>query len=240
MIRCLFLFFSLLCSFSINAFQVEIEDPIYSSVNDKQMAVSIINSGDETIALQVKVFERTFNQAGVEDYSKPYPLVTAFPQNIIVSPNSTELVTLVWNSNKMPKTEVPLRVVAKQVPIQFNSGDAPALNVMFAMVKSIYIRPENAKANIKLDSFKWQEKKQQLTLTVDNKGNRGIIADRIILDIDGKEALISTFTDDENSVGLMNRPNLLAGEVRDISVNIDSNQFKTINKITIKKVIQVQ
>ena len=87
----------------ILAFEVKLDEWVFRSTDTTQLPMSIINPDDEPLAVQVKLYRRSFDIDGMEDYSEPFNDIVAFPENVIVMPKSEELVSLVWANPVMPK-----------------------------------------------------------------------------------------------------------------------------------------
>jgi len=215
------------------AFEVELKQPTFHSSAQTQLPMTIINPGDRPLALQIKIYTRAFDEAGEERLTGVYPEIEALPANVIVGAESKEIVALLW-TGEMPKQQIPLRIVLTQLPIDF--GDAPkgpSLQVMFELIKSLYITPPNSQADIKLLSFDWDETTQTVSLLVDNQGTAALQSNRWELKIDGKTLPVYAYQDaEERLFGYTPQANLLAGERRRIPITIIADSpLSAVNKV---------
>jgi len=240
-LRKILLFFIIIVLFSsmniANAFDVDLKQWTFYSTEKRNMPMYVANISDKPLALQIKIYTREFNVEGEEFLTGIYPDIEVLPSNVLVNANSKSLVTLLW-TGKMPKEEVPLRIVVTQLPIDFGYNDSSSLKMMFESVKTLYIKPPNSKPDMKLISYEWDSKEQMLYVLVENKGTASLFSDYWEIKLDDKLINVYPYDDVKDIVfGKTSQANFLAGEIRRIPIQIVSDKpLLSVNKVELVEI----
>ncbi len=226
----------------VHAFDVDLKRWTFHSTTKKHLPMYITNPEDVPLAVQIKIYTRSFDEAGLESLTGIYPGIEVLPANVIVDAESKELVTLLWTEEMLPAQEIPLRVVVTQLPIDFNNGsnNSSSLKMMYESVKPLYIKPPNSYPDIKLLSYEWNKETQILNILVENRGTASLFTKYWRLKINDDITLyVYSYKNnvDDKIFGYTPQANFLAGERRKIPIQIITNSTLTnVNKVELIKI----
>ncbi len=133
------------------------------------------NPGDQRIAIQLSVHSRFVNEDGEEQLPATSDF-TIFPHQLILKPKESRVVRITYVGPKKLIREVAYRVVAEQMPVDLKAKEIQAgarLKFLIKYQTSVYVRPEGAKPQLKVESVRALEKEgkdRELELVVMNDG----------------------------------------------------------------------
>lgn len=109
------------------------------------------NKKPEKVAVQITLYKRGIDKRG-EETRTPTDLLSVFPEQVILMPDQKRTVRVTWNGPEEVPVEEAFRLVAEQMPVELQSKKPEKSGIQFLMkyVASIYIQPENPKANVVL------------------------------------------------------------------------------------------
>lgn len=201
-----------LVSISASAFQLSPMVIHFSPEGSKKTQVlTLENSSNEKVPLQIEAFTRTTDTKG-DEVRKPTSDFVIYPEQVVLLPGEKRNVRLTWGGQLEGSQEKAYRIVATQVPVNFKEKNAQSkkagvsLNFLLQYVASAYVVPEGARPNVKIKSVKLiDDKKIELSLKNEGSAHSVLRVKELVL-LDGKKKLIqlSTVKEIESS-------NLLAG-----------------------------
>ena len=219
------LLFMLICfvSFGLSAFKFEpiIQDFTPSGINSRRSFL-ITNSDSEPIAVKISMVYRDMDLNGKEALTDASDVFFIFPSQLIVQPESNQIVRVQWLGNSTVTTEQPFRIIAEQLPINMNR-DQSGVNILLAYHGSIYVVPDEFSFGIEVLSVKKDKNEAGediLQIELENTGNTHMILSNPEIQISDSSAVFQeksfTLTADE-LIGLTDQ-NILAGKKRLFSV----------------------
>ncbi|HEY9627569.1 MAG TPA: fimbria/pilus periplasmic chaperone [Coleofasciculaceae cyanobacterium] len=149
--------------------------------NNATHAYNVVNDKDERVAVEITVVERNVDANGTESYIPAEDDFLIYPAQMILEPNTTQVVRVSWLGDPEPEQELAFRLVAEQLPINLVDPDAPILvqpvgqvQVLLRYLGALFVRPEGVQAAVQIESVTAQSG-EQATPTVSinfiNQGN---------------------------------------------------------------------
>lgn len=121
--------------------EIELDD------GQPRLTYTISNDSSRPIAVQISVARREISVDG-EESREPADEMLAYPSQLVVAGGETRTVIVEW-SGSQTEVEIPYRVIAEQVPVEF--GDDPEARARIKMnlryVTSLYVRPPETSPN---------------------------------------------------------------------------------------------
>lgn len=202
----------------------------------------INNDKDEVISIEVEVTSRSIDISGKEERKSTNDL-KAYPLQFQLKAKEIKNIRVVWTGKKDIKTEMPFRLIVRQLPIKTskdeNNAQGGQIKFLFEYVASIYVRPSNVKPKLVVESvIQDKEKEDSVLLTIKNEGTEHIVLKNI-------EIMLSKMDDsnqikiDEKQIEQYLNENILAGSSRAFSIKtppeLKDQQSKINAKIKIKE-----
>ena len=175
------LFFSLFLQ-NLWAFKLVLIDS--NLVLDKGVAATtatIVNDGENMIAIEAKPLVRTYNPDGTENLDMLAENLIIIPSQMIIAPNGEQVVSIRWTGGNDISIEQSYRLLIEYVSVSDDKlqGLSPedqkaSMNIIYRIAKSFYVTPKGAKANIVLNEAKktQSEDGEMLHLSIENIGNK--------------------------------------------------------------------
>lgn len=144
-----------------------------------------------------------------------------------MKPQSSQTVKIRWEGKKDLDKELCYRVLVKQLPVDFENGsdgEGGSLKILFKYKGSIYITPEVARPNVKLESVKIEKREdgdKHVQLLFENKGTRHAILDK--LEIRLTDARDSEYVFSGEELEGISGQNILPGKERVFSFPLPSD-----------------
>jgi fimbrial chaperone protein len=117
---------------------------------------------------------------------KPTDLFAIYPSRIILDASSVQIVKVQWKGPFDVSMEQNFRIIAEQVPVDFNGPKPVNIRILIRYMGAIYITPSNAVPNVVLDSVKHDT--QNLAITLYNKGNAHVLMSNLTLQVKTSES----------------------------------------------------
>lgn len=185
---------------------------------------TVSNDGNRPIAVRIEFAHREIDTHGNETLRDASNLFTAFPQQMVVQPNSQQIVRVQWRGSPAVGQEQAFRVIARQLPVAFEQEQRDVnINIMFVYQASVYVTPPQKQPQLVMDSVRRTYDDQgnpQLTLEVNNRGNVHVIVGNPSVTVrsrqDGRTSSQVTLQGD--ALTGLNGSNILAGNRRIVSI----------------------
>jgi len=167
------------------------------------------NTDNHDIAVKVSMVTRTMDEHGHETYSPASADFVVFPSQIVLKPNSSQVIRVQWRGPATLAVEQNFRIIAQQLPVDFGQSveQGGNIHILFQYLGSIYVTPADAKPDVVVQSTKAgvdSHGKQGLLLTLRNNGTAHALLNELTLMVSGKAA-------DGNEVKLSFGPAELGG-----------------------------
>ena len=113
------------------------------------------NESSNQVAFQVTIVSREMNLDGEETLKPATNLFTLFPPQGVIGPGQSQSVRLVWRGPSRPAEEQCFRIVAEELPVNFNPAEPgrAQIRILLRYRGTIYIRPKKARAELKVESL---------------------------------------------------------------------------------------
>tara|TARA_Y100001970_G_scaffold43778_1_gene54648 strand:+ start:35593 stop:36372 length:780 start_codon:yes stop_codon:yes gene_type:complete len=174
---------SILAGFSVN-----LKDRIIDLKKGSQStSLQLSNNGENPIAIDVRIMRATFDSYGKESQDEiGEDLFLVYPNQLILMPGETEFTKISWLGPSDLESEVMFRVVSSETPLNLQpntptednpDGRTGRVSVLLRYVNSLFIKPDNALANLELLPFELKTNDvgdTVLRFTLLNKGNSHI------------------------------------------------------------------
>jgi len=157
-------------AFSVDPMTVELSPTGAGAV----VSFRVINDTDTPVAVVVSVLTRAMAEDGTELNEPAGELFAVLPSRIVVDPKSVRVVKVQWRGDISLPFERAFRVVVEQVPVDFSSGQASGIRIMFRYLASLYIVPPDARANVLVTAVEpgLRDDAPGLWLTLRNEGDK--------------------------------------------------------------------
>jgi len=139
--------------------------------NGSAKSFRVENESSNRVAFQISMQTRDMNEAGEENLKPAGELFTVFPPQGVIAPGQSQTVRVVWKGPGDPTNEIAFRLIAEELPVDFQlEKDKAQIRVLVRYMAALYVRPSNARADLRITSFERTETNTFL-MTVTNGGN---------------------------------------------------------------------
>ncbi len=129
----------------------------------------VVNDTDKTIGVQISAMTREMDLYGTETLEDASNYFYIYPKQVVVRPGAYQTVRVQWRGPASVDTELPFRIEAEQLPLNFDQAQEGAnLNILLVYRGTMYVVPDEFDYNLKLKSVKAH---------VDENGNKFIAID---------------------------------------------------------------
>jgi fimbrial chaperone protein len=186
---------------------------------DAMRTFRVTNTGNEEIAVRISMFSRALEEDGSEVRTEVDDEFVVFPSRVVVEPGNTQVIRVQWRGGPV-ESEQAYRIVAEQLPVDFNAEDEEGsnLNILFRYVGSAYIVPDGAQPDVEVESARVSNTGDGpvLTLRIANDGTAHTILQELTVTVrsDGGNQATLLPEDLPDLAGT----NLLAGAARRVRV----------------------
>ena len=181
--------FFLISSLSLFSFTFEPISTNYTPSGPRSNQVfRISNNEGGRIAVRVSVTTREYDLKGNEINNPADGLFMIYPSRMVLEPGDTKSVRVKWNGDSSPDTELPFRIMAEQIPVDFEPTertDGGGIRLSFKYIGNIYILPPGGKPLVEIDSYEYKDGK--LSLVLNNTGTRHTLMENLIIKIISSE-----------------------------------------------------
>ncbi len=169
-----------LLSTNIVALRVELSDDTFSTTGrGKNRNLFITNNSEKMIAIEVYAQSRAMDPNTGVDQLEDVENFLIYPNQLLLQPDQQQVVTLTWVGDEVLDQELAFRVIVEELNLSLGeeglSDDdmTVRLAALTKVVKAVYVKPENAKANVKISKSEIITDdlgKKKIQLTFDNLG----------------------------------------------------------------------
>lgn len=139
-----------------------------------RLLFTLENDSDAPIAVELTLKGRVPGLTGDESQPDLNELpVSVFPEQVIIPAKEKRSARVSWTGTTPPSQELPLRLIAEQLPIDLSKEEAAekgGIKVMMKYVAALYINPGKTKSDVQIESFKISNEGIRTRLI--NKGTR--------------------------------------------------------------------
>ena len=137
---------------------------------------TILNDGDDSIAIEISAMFRDQDELGGEINSPATAYFSIVPNKVIVKPQSSQIVRVQYRGPKTVTNELSFRLKAEQIPYSKGkeSTEKGMFNFLYIYTTSLYVSPSKAIENIMVKSVKptvSEDGAETMAITVSNLGN---------------------------------------------------------------------
>lgn len=162
----------------------------------------IENSNEKPIGVKVTMQTREVRPDGTEINRDASDLFVVYPPQVLLQPGEYQAVRVKWIGPEEVETEKAFRIVAEQLPIQFDRDrdGGGRINIMLKYKGSVYIVPTDRRMKVEVLSVyqtvaDGDEKKvvlelensgnvhvllEDLTVTLTSKADNGVVTERLL------------------------------------------------------------
>ena len=166
--------FFLCLNFSAHAFRFSPMSAALDITQTDRLLFTLENDSDSPIAVELTLRGRVPSLTGEETQPELTDLpVSIFPEQVIIPAKEKRSARVSWTGKTPPPQELPLRLIAEQLPIDLSkeeNAEQGGIKVMMRYVAALYINPGKTKSDIQVDSFTLSSEGIKATLI--NKGSR--------------------------------------------------------------------
>ncbi|MBI9101558.1 MAG: molecular chaperone [Spirochaetales bacterium] len=219
----------LLTSFFLYSFTFEPISTNYTPSGPRSNQVfRISNNETSRIAVKISVTTRETDLEGNEVNNPADDLFMIYPSRTMLNPGETRSVRVKWLGEQDPDVEIPFRIIAEQIPVDFNPTERTeggGIRLSYKYIGNIYILPVGGKPEVVIDSFELN--RDELTLMLDNQGTRHtVLANLSVTIVSNEGEKIYSLTEEEVAPG--SGINLLTGFPRKIIFTLNSETVELL------------
>jgi fimbrial chaperone protein len=154
---------------------------LQSSGQESTESLFVASTGDEPVAVQIRMVKRQIAQDGTETNIEDDENFLVYPPQMIVTPGKQQVVRVTWLGETDLAEELAYRAVVEQVPVNLATqqvqevdGIPISITLTSTYIASVYVAPNGAKANLVLEDAtpsKDDNGQTQLVLIFHNQGN---------------------------------------------------------------------
>ncbi len=211
----------LLTASGIFAFQfTPISKDFDASGSGARQTFKVVNDADTTIGVQILTLTREMDLYGNETLADASKYFFVYPKQVVVKPESYQTVRVQWKGPAVVDREIPFRIEAKQLPLNFKpTKDGANLNILLTYRGTLYIVPKEINYDIEMLSVKPYidtEGNKKIAIEMQNNGNTHQIMYQPELTITSSSngSVISRVTLGSDQLSGFSGENLLAGNRR--------------------------
>jgi fimbrial chaperone protein len=161
---------------------------IFMEPNDRAIALTITNEGNEPLVMQADLYNWHQNDLSGEDELELTEDLFLSPPIIQLQPLSRQVVRLARMSNAVPPEQLTYRLIVREIPEAAPPEDGLAVQVALALSLPVFISPINAQA--RLDCTLERLSPESLDVWCENVGSAYAQPRQITLtDTDGKDLI---------------------------------------------------
>ncbi len=192
-------------------------------------------SEDQPIAIELYLVKREISDDGNEVYNQENAddNFLIYPPQTLLQPGEEQTIRVTWLGETELNHELAYRLMAEQVPIDFNSQsnitvEQNSINLITLVryAGAIYIRPEEIYSNVIVESAKYQKGnngEDQLSLTLFNQGTSHTLLDNPSLIITSVVDPNQTITLTAQQLEIIDHANILAQTNRNFVIPFPEN-----------------
>jgi len=134
-------------AFSASAFNFEpLTAVLDSSGNGSVRSFRLTNDGRERVAVRVSVVSRSHAEDGTETNGPvKEDSFVVYPARFVLEPGTTRMLKVQWKGGDIGEKESAYRIIAEQVPVEFQKHEGSGITLLFKYVGSLYVKPPNAR-----------------------------------------------------------------------------------------------
>ncbi|WP_008313431.1 molecular chaperone [Leptolyngbya sp. PCC 6406] len=132
------------------------------SGNRSTGAFQVTSTGDEPVALEIRITDRQMDADGNESRADAEDDFVVYPPQILLQPGAVQTVRVTWLGEPNPDQELAFRLITEQLYIDLNlpvlEVTTPVVNItaLYNYVASLYVTPRGAASDVVLDSARHQ------------------------------------------------------------------------------------
>lgn len=174
----------------------------------------LTNEGSQQIAVTIKAMTRAIDENGVESNTPADKDFTIFPTRVVIQPNSFQNIKVQYKGAARLSQEQSYRIIAEQVPIDFNQQQSSGVKVLFRYIAALYVTPPgvNFKISIPQVAYMVKDGAKGFLVTIVNSGTRHALINDPVVRITAPGP--ATITLEGDSTKSLQGQNLLAGSTR--------------------------
>jgi fimbrial chaperone protein len=204
---------------------------------------SVSNPSDQRIAVRFEMLTRELEPDGGETRNPAGNLFTVFPSRVIVEPRSRQNIRVRWNGPADLNRERAFRLLAEQLPVEFNDSGEPsgdragggAITIVVRYLAAVYVTPEGAQPGIEMrveDRQQGDSEETGIWIVAENTGTaHAVLRDLTVTVLDG-EVVLEEYPSERLS-GLAGE-NLLAGSARRYFLPLDAAGAAQADTVTFR------
>jgi fimbrial chaperone protein len=195
-------------------------EPIYASLAPSGGGAigtfRVKNDGAARIAVKMSVLTRSSDSEGKEINGEADSLFTIFPTRLVVDPGAVKTVKVQWKGNAKPDRELCFRLIAEQVPVDFDNPTSSGIKIMFRYIASLYVTPQGALYSLKTkaEGGTDAEGRTGFFVEVSNTGTRHVVASESTLELIPTDSSAKTVRFEPSNIGALNGANYLPDSSR--------------------------
>lgn len=205
------LFFALARVSPAMAFRLTPMNQVFAPVgNNATQAYEVVNDEDKRIAVEVTVVERSMDTNGTESYVSAEDDFLIYPAQMILEPNTTQVVRVSWLGDPTPTEELAFRLVAEQLPINLIDPTQPVpaqpvgqVQILLRYLGSLFVRPTGVNAAVQIESATAQNDAQgnpAVEIVFANSGSASARLRDLRLNLTAQGQTVSLSTDELKGV----------------------------------------
>ena len=181
---------TLLSAFSLSPMSVSLPPSGEGTIQGFRLT----NTSTDTIAIKISVVSRKMDAGGGETLEPADDMFVVYPSRVILGANAVQVVKVQWKGSADVSIEQNFRIVAEQVPVDFDGQKPGNIRILLRYMGTIYVTPPNASANVVLASV--DKTDEGLAVTLYNKGNAHVLMGNLTLEVKTSETS-KTYSSDE-------------------------------------------
>jgi fimbrial chaperone protein len=127
--------------------------PISATLAPKGYGVAtsfrVENESSNRIAFQITMITRDMDELGEETQRSASNLFTVFPPQGVIPPGQRQNIRLVWKGPADPTNELAYRIVAEELPVNFEPETREShIKMLVRYLGTVYIRPNRVKSKL--------------------------------------------------------------------------------------------
>ncbi|MCX8013588.1 MAG: fimbria/pilus periplasmic chaperone [Rectinema sp.] len=174
----------------------------------------LTNDSSQQIAIVIKAMTRQIDEFGNETNEPADKDFAIFPARVVVQPNSFQNIKVQYKGTQKLSNEVPYRIIAEQVPIDFSAQQSSGVKVLFRYIAALYVTPPKVDHKVEVVKVEYGEKDGTpgFVLTLRNSGTRHALLNDPVLKVTSASMAIFTIKGDDAAA--LQGQNLLPGNTR--------------------------
>ncbi|MBT4445173.1 MAG: molecular chaperone [Waddliaceae bacterium] len=185
-------------------------------------------SSTDKAAVRLFIGDRSIDVDGNDTFVENEEDFIIYPPQMILQPEQTQIVRVTWMGNEESSVERAYRIIAEQLPVDLKKRESDgkaSIRLLMRFVGSIYVVPNDASADIVLESS-YEDSSDDMVLLFENRGTAHALLRELSLSITPHDTDVEALHFSSEELAGISGENILAGSKRKFFLSLPDDFAK--------------